>query len=278
MNESKYPDLLPDHKQIIKEQAKTTYGLDISAEDIETALKQKHSELYDFHRAQQIRREIVVRKMLLPILNDARKKAGKKDNAQFELGFMGPYFFEAVNCFESGLVVATIFLCRSALEVGLREVIAQERSNRNGTSLLDEYNSLEKAMLGSGKEGGLLKIAEKMNIIKADRVNRTFTPLHRLAQSQNPEEYRRLLDKFIHGSYSDLFFLVRDISFDGSHAKDYKEFIGKLDVVFHSAGLGLPLSIGSYFHLLRDEETAFYFMQSLFEFAKLIYFERPVLT
>jgi len=63
-----------------------------------------------------------------------------------------------------------------------------------------------------------------MEIIEGPHVNRIFTPLHLLGEMEDPQTYRKLLDKFIRGFYSDPFMLVKHVTISGEKPRDFRDF------------------------------------------------------
>ena len=265
-----YFDLLPQHKKMLKEYSKMIYDLNVSDEEVDLSQKKESYINFNFRQAEYLRRGLIIEKFCDPILEEANQHATVEIREFFASSLIQPYFHELSECFRLGSLLATISICRSSLEVGLREAVAYRKAKQKHTNILEEYGVLEWTLLGP-----LLQIAEEMDIIESDHVNRIFTPLHLLPEMEDPGEYRKLLDKFIHGSYSDLFMLVNNITIEGEKPRDFRDFIDKLTKM--QGNRGMPdLSKLSYFNMVRHEKVAFYFMFGLFEFVRIVYFERLV--
>lgn len=122
--DEEYFDLPPHQKGWVKEEMKMIYGLDISDEDVERI--QRREPLVNFYWRQRdyLRRSLVIEKFCTPILQEARRNASPNAKKFFDSSLIQPYFEEAQKCFRSGLFLSTISLCRSSLDVCLRETVA----------------------------------------------------------------------------------------------------------------------------------------------------------
>jgi len=265
-----YFDLLPQHKKLIKQYSRMLYDLNVSDEEIDLSQRRESYVNFNFRQAEYLRRGLIIKKLCDPFLDEASQHATVEIREFFASSLIYPYFHELSECFRSGSLLATISICRSSLEVGLREAVAYRKAKKNRTDILEEYGALEGKLLGP-----LLKMAEEMGIIESAHVNRIFTPLHLLAGMEDPQKYRKLLDKFIHGSYSDLFMLVKNITIEGEKPKNFKDFIEMLTKMQEDTGIP-DVSKLNYFNMVREEKVAFYFMFGLYEFVKIVYFERLV--
>jgi hypothetical protein len=261
-------NLLPQHKKMIIDQAKFLYQMDITESDIDGAQAKEPFVNFNLRQAMYLMRSMVIDKTLFPILQDSKSKASPEQQTIFNASFALPYLYEALESFRHGLVVSTIALCRSTTEVSLREKIALKGSRDGNRDKLEEYKKLEFKQLG-----GLIEIADRSKIIAEDHFDRIFTPLHLLANDVNAKDYRKLLDKFVHGAYSDLFLVVEGIRVEDAKPKNYRELYDRIKEMNQKAGLGVDLSASTYFNLVRREEVAYWFLFGLIEFLTLMYFK-----
>lgn len=93
-------------------------------------------------------------------------------------------------CFRAGIPIATIFLCRTALEAGLRERIA-EKTGKDEKGIWEEIKRLSKLTLGE-----LIREAENKDVIKEGEIEKFFEIDKKMKKIiRHP---RKLLDKYIH--------------------------------------------------------------------------------
>lgn len=260
---------------MIKEYSRMLYDLQVSDEEIDHLQRTEPYTSFNFRQAEYLRRGLIIKKFCDPILEEANQNSTVEIQGFFASSLIHPYFHELSECFRLGTFLATISICRSSLEVGLREAVAYRKAKQNRTEILEEYGALEGKLLGSLKQKrGLLQMAEEMGIIEGAHVDRIFTPLHLLGEMEDPQKYRKLLDKFIHGSYSDLFMLVKHVTIGGEKPRDFIDFVEMLTKMQEDSGMMPDVSKLTYFNMVREEKVAFYFMFGLFEFVKIVYFER----
>ena len=105
----------------------------------------------------------------------------------------------ATMCFNEGIPHATICLCRTAIEAGLRERIAEElakkdigEKNNISDRTFEKMKELRKVTLGR-PNGGLLKLAEDNRIVSKENLEELFRTRF------GSKIGRKILDKFIHG-------------------------------------------------------------------------------
>lgn len=180
---------------------------------------------------------------------------------------MNHYLNEAQWCFIHGRYLASIMLCRSSLEVGLREAIAHVKSFKDKTTFLKEYVNLEKKLLG-----GLISRAKELQLIEEKELESIFTLSKKFRCNFRP---RKLLDKFIHGGYSNLFVLLQEVTIQGKgRSKDIEEFIKKMHELDKIMNVGELHTRSTYARMLLREEVALFFVSAIFRVANLIFFVR----
>lgn len=109
------------------------------------------------------------------------------------------YMTLAKMCYNEAIPYATICLCRTAIEAGLREKVAEELAKKDNAEnkdlsdkIFEQMEILKNKMLGSPK-GGLLKLAEDNNIIMEQDIEQMFK------NKFGSQSGRNILNKFIHG-------------------------------------------------------------------------------
>lgn len=110
-------------------------------------------------------------------------------------------------CFRAGVPAGAIGLCRTAIESGLREKLAEEtvRKEITGESKLSEATLNNVKRLENKQLHKLIKEAEERGIIKKQDIEEAFQALETEDQSG-----RRILDKFIHGDITWIVDYVKD--------------------------------------------------------------------
>ena len=214
--------VLPQHRKRIVDLLKLIYKIEISEDEVDKVQDEEPFVNFSHRQGELLRRMIVFRKTCNPIL-EYINQAAKPIQKNFNLSFMNQYLAEAQRCFFNGQYLASIILCRSSLEIGLREAIAHVESTKKSTTFLKVYIKFEKKTLRH-----LIPKAQELHLIKNDELERIFT-IH--PRTQCDFKPRRLLDKFIHGGYSELFVLLQEITIEGKgKSKDIEEFINKLEL------------------------------------------------
>ena len=106
------------------------------------------------------------------------------------------YLTYASMCYRAGIPAGTIALCRTALEAGIRERLAEELAKREATKqddipakVLEQLHRLRDTSLSD-----LIKLASKERVLNEHDVEKSFSALKFQNQSS-----RKVLDKFIHG-------------------------------------------------------------------------------
>lgn len=131
------------------------------------------------------------------------------------------YLTYASMCYRAGIPAGTITLCRTALEAGIRERLAEELAKREAinqddipTKVLKELHRLRDKVLSD-----LIIMASAEGILNEHDVEKSFSALKFQNQSS-----RKILDKFIHG---DIMWMV---GFVQSHKEDMR-VVGAKDTV-----------------------------------------------
>ena len=259
--------VLPQHKSKIISLAKTLYRIDVSEAEVDKLQDEEPFVNFNYRQAEFLRRTLVVRKLCYPILKNLESEIGKDVHERFEFSFMNSVLNEAQGCFVHGQYLASIVLCRSSMEIGLRESVAHVESSRNKTSFVKEYAKLEESTLGP-----LIQKAQNVNLMKGGEIDDIFSSDLKIEWGFKP---RKLLDKFVHGGFSDLYVLVQEVEIQGKgKGRNLEEFIEKMHELTKEMEMGESFTRNMYVSMLRREELALSFIYALFRVARLIFFER----
>ncbi len=159
---------------------------------IEGGLRNNYAAL---HR-ENIIREIVAMK----ISDDMQTYRDKLGSLEFEKIWMEKSIFRyltyASMCYRAGIPAGTISLCRTAMEAGIRERLAEKLAQRDTTNQHDlaEKTLAQAQRLRNKLLKDLIKMASKEGILNEHDVEESFKTL----KFEN-QESRKILDKFIHG-------------------------------------------------------------------------------
>lgn len=195
MNETRIPYISDEMRERVKDIVKYHYGFAPKDEDIgwiDRMLRNNYAVLHD----QQIIRELAAKN----VSNELLKHRDRIGSIEFERIWSEKAIFKylifASMCFRAGVPAGTISLCRTAIESGLRERLAEElagKENSSGSELseaiLKELKRLEDKSLA-----GLVREATESGIIEEQEIEESFQELKLKDQSG-----RKILDKFIHG-------------------------------------------------------------------------------
>jgi hypothetical protein len=259
--------VLPQHKKMIINLLKSLYKIDISDDYIDEAQREEPFVNFNYRQAEFLRRTIVLRKICYPILKSREPEASKEIQNCFQFSLMNNNLNQAGGCFIHGLYLASIILCRSSLEIGLREAIAYVESSQNKTTFVREYNKLEEKTLRD-----LIPKAQEIHLIKEGEIDSFFAIPPEMKFDFKPV---KLLDKFIHGAYSDLFVLVQNITIEGKgKSRNFEDFIKKLYEQEKEMHMGEHFTRSIYAKMILREELSLFFVYALFEIAELIFFDR----
>lgn len=204
--ETTVPQLSDEMKKRIKRTVKFHYGFEPKDKDIEWIDKMLRNNYSVLHEQRIIRNLVTVE--LDKILLKHRSKMG---STKFEGILLDKLIFRyltyASMCYRAGIPIASITLCRTALEAGLREAMAEKLAEKE-----EENNLSEKIwdILQQRKDyrlGSLIDKAENEGIITKEEIERIFKKLKLKNQSS-----RRILDKIIHGDITWLVNFVKEKS------------------------------------------------------------------
>ena len=215
------PSLSASQRKKIKEIVKFHYGIDADNHDIDWIdgmFRNHYSVLHD----QNIIRNLVtvnINKILLK----HRDKIGSLKFEEISLEkLIFRYLRFASMSYKAGIPIGSIFLCRTAIETGLRERIAEELAEKESTDKGKLPQKIWKLMkkLEDKKLWELIKMSEENNILRKGEIEEIFKPLKLGEQTS-----RKVLDKFIHG---DLGWIVRFVE---SKDKEHAKVIGAKDIL-----------------------------------------------
>ena len=206
MNEIRIPQISDEMKKRIKKIVRYHYGLTPKDDDIERidkGLRNNYATLHD----QRIIRELATEDIGKELLNH-RDRIG---SIEFERIWLEKAIFKyltfASMCFRVGIPAGTISLCRTAIESGLRERLAEELARKETTNVpkLPEatWNKLKE--LNDKRLAQLIEEAGQEGIIEKQKIEEIFQEFKFRDQSS-----RRILDKFIHGDIVWMVNFVRD--------------------------------------------------------------------
>lgn len=262
-----YFEVLPQHKKMISTLAWSLYKIRITEEEIDDLQRREPFVNFNYRQAEFLRRTLILQKVCNSILWDQKLKIEEQSRNRFIFSFMRAHLAQAQACFIHGLSLATIFLCRSSLEIGLKEAIAHIRASKNKNSFEKEYSKIEKETLWSS-----ILEAQKIKLITKEEIDDIFTIPSKINLDFKPRE---LLNKFIHGDYSDLYVLVKEVSIEGlGKGKNFEDFIEKMHELDKVMKMGKAFTRSTYASMVVSEQLALFFLQALFRIAKLIFYER----
>ena len=211
MNEIVIPQISDEMRKRIKKIVKFHYGFEPDNRDIDWidgVLRNNYSTLHD----QRIIRNLVTVEIDKILLKHRDKIGNIKFGKILRHKLIFHYLTLASMSYRAGIPFATISLCRTAVEAGLRERVAEELAKKEVSKnekfpkkVFEKMETLKDLSLGSiktkkGETKGLIRLAEENNIISDKAIEEIFKKLKFKYQSS-----RRILDKFIHG---DLIWIV----------------------------------------------------------------------
>ena len=198
MSETRISQISPKARDRIKDTVRSHYGFTPKDSDIKW-IDRMLTNNYDFLHEQQIIRELAAKN----ISNGLLRHRDRIGSIEFERIWLGKDIFRyltfASMCFRAGIPAGTISLCRTAIESGLRERLAEELARKENTSnsklpeaILNKLKKLEK----DEKYNSLTKLIKEApkEIIKQQEIRDAFQELR-----FKDQEGRKILDKFIHG-------------------------------------------------------------------------------
>jgi len=206
------PQISDEMRKRIKRIVKFHYGFEPNNRDIDWidgVLRNNYSTLHD----QRIIRDLVTTEIAKILL----KHRDKNGNTEFGNILLHKLIFHyltlASMSYRAGIPFATISLCRTAIEAGLRERVAEELAkkevNKNEKfpkKVLEKMETLKDLSLRD-----MIKLAEENNIISNEVIEKVFEKLKFKYQNS-----RKILDKFIHG---DLIWMVNFVKEKGKNSE-----------------------------------------------------------
>jgi len=213
--------LSTSQREKIREIVKFHYGIDAEDYDIDWIDKMLRSHYSALHDQRVIRNLVSVN--INKILLKHRDKIG---SLKFEEILLDKLIFHyltfASMSYRAGIPIGSVFLCRTALETGLRERIAEELAKKEAQDeerlphkIWEHMKKLENKKLYE-----LIKMAEEYGIITRQEVEESFKSL-KLGEQRS----RKVLDKFIHG---DIDWIVKFVE---SRDKERAKVIGAKDIL-----------------------------------------------
>ncbi len=195
MDEIRIPQLSDEIKRRIKEIVSYHYGFvpaDHDLQWIDEVLKNQYVVLHE----QYIVRSVVD----FEIEKELLKYRDKLGSSNFEQIWIEKTIFKYLTlanmCYRAGVSAGAISLCRTAIESGLRERLAEELARQETSNRGDlPAKTLEKLhQLRDESLGPLIEKASEVGIISSKDIEDAFGSLKFQSQSS-----RKVLDKFIHG-------------------------------------------------------------------------------
>jgi hypothetical protein len=206
MDETRIPQISNEIKKRIKEIVKYHYGFTPNDDDIyriDNMLRNHYAVLHD----QRIIRELVAGEVSKELL----KHRDRLGSLEFERIWLEKTIFKhltlASMCYRAGIPTGTISLCRTAIESGLRESLAEELAREESVSNAKLPEATWKKLKGLKRKNlaDLVKMAAHEGIIGSQDIEEAFRKLKLRDQSS-----RRILDKFIHGDIVWMVSFVRE--------------------------------------------------------------------
>lgn len=201
MNEMIIPQISDEMRKRIKKIVEFHYGFEPDNRDIDWidgVLRNNYSTLHD----QRIIRNLVTVEIDKILLKHRDKIGSMKFGKILRHKLIFHYLTLASMSYRAGIPFATISLCRTVIEAGLREKVAEELAkkevSKNGKfpkKVLEKIEILKDLSLGT-----MIKLAKENNIISDEVIEEIFKKLKFKYQNS-----RKILDKFIHG---DLIWMV----------------------------------------------------------------------
>lgn len=240
---------------MIIDHLKSLYKIDISEDELDEIQREEPFVNFNYRQAELLRRTIALRKVCSPI-SKSQEQLQRKIKGRFHFSFADHYLNQAKGCLTHGFYLASIMLCRSALEISLREAIACVESSKSETTFLREYINLEKRSLRD-----LIPKAQELHLIDERELENTFIVHPRLRCDFKP---RKLLDKFIHGGYSELFTLLRETTIQGKgKSKNIEEFIEKMQELDSMMNEQESLARHTYARMVLSEGLSLFFISAV---------------
>ena len=231
MKNTVIPPLSTSQRKKIKEVVKFHYGIDADDHDIDWIdgmLRNHYSVLHD----QEIVRNLVTVNIGKILLKHRDKIGSLKFEEITSDKLIFHYLMFASMSYRAGIPIGSIFLCRTAIETGLRERIAEELAKKEiqDREKLPQkiWELMEK--LEDKKLWELIRMAEENGIITKEENEEFFKSLKLGRQSS-----RKVFDKFVHG---DIGWIVKFVE-----SKESAKVIGAKDIL-HEKKIIAESSIG----------------------------------
>jgi hypothetical protein len=215
------PPLSTSQRKKIKEVVKFHHGIDADDYDIDWIDKMLRNH-YSVLHVQDVIRNLVTANIGKILLRHRDRIGSLKFEEITSDKLIFHYLTFASMSYRAGVPIGSILLCRTAIETGLRERIAEELAKRE---IKDRSKFLQKVWESMEKLGrektlqDLMNIAEDNGIIARGEIEEFFKPL------KLEEPSRKVLDKFIHG---DIGWIARFVE---SKGKDHWKVIGAKDIL-----------------------------------------------
>ena len=187
------PQLSDEMKKRIKKIVKFHYGFNPDNRDIDWIDEMIRNNYSVLHEQRIIGNLVTVE--IDKILLKYRDKIG---NTVLERLFLDKLIFHyltfASMCYRAGVPIASILLCRTALEAGLKERIAEKLTEKEDKDNLSKKTWEMFQQMKDDTLSPLIDKAENEGIITRQEIEKIFKNLKLKNQSS-----RRILDKIIHG-------------------------------------------------------------------------------
>jgi hypothetical protein len=195
MKKTKIPEISNETKKRIKKIVRFHYGFKPKDDDIDWIDDMLRGNYITCHD-DRIVRELATQNAISQLLKIRDEIGSLKFERIWLEKSMFRYLTYASMCFRAGISEGTISLCRTAIESGLRERIAEEmaKKEKKGPEKLPEIIWMKMEELRDETLSQLILKAEDENIIKKQEIEEIFDEFRLGDQSS-----RRILDKFIHG-------------------------------------------------------------------------------
>jgi len=209
------PPLSGSQRKKIKEVVKFHYGIDADDHDIDWIDEMLRNHYSMLHNQNVIRRLVTVN--INKTLLKHRDKIGSIEFGRITIDkLIFRYLTSASMSYRAGIPIATISLCRTALEGGLKEKIA-EKIAKDEKGIWEAIKELANWRLWQ-----LVQRAEDENIISKSEIERFFTIDEKMKKIiRNP---RNLLDKYIHADLPAIIAFLKEIGADA-------EVVGDIDLI-----------------------------------------------
>jgi len=230
------PQISDAAKEKIKRIVKYHYGFEPKDKDIKWIDETIRNHYSVLHEQRIIRNLITVE--IDNILLKHRTKIGSEKFEKICLDKLIFYYLMLASMsYRAGIPIATILLCRTALEAGLRERIAEklaENECRNKNDLpekvLEKIKALKDNTLGTKKgKKGLINLAEENGVISENEIEKIFSKL-KFGQQKS----RKILDKFIHGDLTWIVSFIKEKDKD-SRVMGAKNILDEYKIIAESS-------------------------------------------